>query len=236
MSLWKWIWNDSEDEYKGEITRDTEWEQLNGGQIQAWLKNELDSKYAVIRVSTDEENAYLQLFSTKEDEQLYDSDPELYKDRVKIITLPAMGGGQQGDSFSAMLSTNIPQNDIVVTKEDLIVGFNFRAIRFIKGVASNEGALGTLIVQKSTNNGSTWDNVGQLNNVLRSSNPEDSTTIQEVNLGQFLTLGKQLIRVRASYQYEDIQTGELKTMNSPWVNIGMSITKTELSLVLGSAS
>ena len=232
MSLWKWIWNDSEDEYKGEITRDTEWEQLNGGQIQAWLKNELDSKYAVIRVSTDEENAYLQLFSTKEDEQLYDSDPELYKDRVKIITLPAMGGGQQGDSFSAMLSTNIPQNDIVVTKEDLIVGFNFRAIRFIKGVASNEGALGTLIVQKSTNNGSTWDNVGQLNNVLRSSNPEDSTTIQEVNLGQFLTLGKQLIRVRASYQYEDIQTGELKTMNSPWVNIGMSITKTELSLVL----
>ena len=234
MNLWEWIWNSSDDKYTGEITRDTEWEQLNGGQIQAWLKNELNNKYAVIRVSTDEEKAYLQLFSTKEDEQLYDNDPELYKDRITIVELPAMGGGQQGDSFSAMLSTTIPQNDIIVTKENLIVQFNFRAIRFIKGVASNEGALGTIQIQKSTDGGSTWNNAGQINNVLRSSNPEDSTTTQDVDLGQFLTLGKQLIRARASYQYEDTQTGDLKTCNSPWVNIGASVTQTTLKLVLMS--
>ena len=231
MSFWKWLWDDPDDKYKGEINRDTEWELLNGGQIQAWIKNELNSKYAVIRVATDEETAYLQLFSTKEDESLYDSDPELYKDRVTIVPLPAMGG-QAGNDFVAMLSTTIPQNDLVVTNQNLVIPFNFRAIRFIKGVASNEGALGTIQIQKSTDGGSTWNNAGQINNILRSSNPEDSTTTQDVDLGQFLTLGKQLIRARASYQYEDTQTGELKTCNSPWVNIGISVTKTELKLTL----
>lgn len=229
MSFWKWLWDDPDDKYKGEINRDTEWELLNGGQIQAWIKNELNSKYAVIRVATDEETAYLQLFSTKEDESLYDSDPELYKDRVTIVPLPAMGG-QAGNDFVAMLSTTIPQNDLVIIDQNLVIPFNFRAIRFVRGIASNEGALGTLQIQRSTDEGTSWDNVGSLSNVLRSSDPEDSTTTQDINLGQFLVNGKQLFRVRAFYKYED--QGEEKVMYSTWVNIGSSITKTDLKLIL----
>lgn len=229
MSFWKWLWSDPDDKYKGEITRDTEWEQLNGGQIQAWVKNELNSKYAVIRVTSDEETAYLQLFSTKEDESLYDSDPELYKDRVTTVTLPAMGG-QTGNDFVALLSTTIPQNNIVVSDYSFKVPLNFRAIRFVRGVASNEGALGSLSIQRSTDEGNSWDNVGTLNNVLRSSDPEDSTTTQDIDLGPFLTTGKQLFRIRASYKYEEEE--EEKTMYSTWVNVGSSITKTDLKVVL----
>ena len=229
MNFWKWLWDNPDDKYKGEINRDTEWELLNGGQIQAWIKNELNSKYAVIRVATDEETAYLQLFSTKEDESLYDTDPELYKDRVTIVPLPAMGG-QAGNDFVAMFSTTIPQNDLVVTDQNLVIPFNFRAIRFVRGIASNEGTLGTLQIQRSTDGGTQWDDVGSLSNVLRSSDPEDSTTTQDINLGQFLVNGKQLFRVRASYKYED--QGEEKIMYSTWVNIGSSITKTNLGLIL----
>lgn len=229
MNFWKWLWDNPDDKYKGEISRDTEWELLNGGQIQAWIKNELNSKYAVIRVTTDEETSYLQLFSTKEDESLYDTDPELYKDRVTIVPLPATGG-QAGNDFVAMLSTTIPQNDLVITDQNLIIPFNFRAIRFVRGVASNEGALGTLVIQRSTDGGAFWDDVESLSNILRSSNPEDSTTTQDINLGQFLVNGKQLFRVRAFYKYED--QGEEKIMYSTWVNIGSSITKTDLKLIL----
>jgi hypothetical protein len=89
-----------------------------------------------------------------------------------------------------LLSTTIPQNNIVVSDYSFNVPLNFRAIRFVRGVASNEGALGSLSIQRSTDEGNSWDNVGTLNNVLRSSDPEDSTTTQDIDLGPFLTTGK----------------------------------------------
>ena len=240
---WKWFWNTETKYYDEEITRNTDWGgdestgglAVSGGRVQEWLKNEINGKFGIIRMSStiNEQNFYsLEMFSTKEDEELYDSDNEKYSDLVRKVTIPI--STVQGDSFTAMLSTKLPQNDIVVTDGKLEVGFNYRSIRYTQGQASNEGALGTLNIQRSTNNGSTWDSVGSIPNVLRSNEPTDTTTMQEVDLGGFLTQGKQMIRVRASYEYEDTASGDKKTMNSTWVTIGASVTQTSLKLVLMS--
>jgi hypothetical protein len=96
-----------------------------------------------------------------------------------VIPIPTV----EGDSFTSALSTTIKNNDIVVTDNNFEVEFNFRAIRHTKGSPLNEGALGTLIIQRSTDSGETWNEVGTIKNVLRSNEPNDTTTVQKVNIG-----------------------------------------------------
>lgn len=238
---WKWFWNTETQYYDGEITRDTDWggdastenQPVSGGRVQEWLKNEINGKFGVIRISNtiNEQNFYsLEMFATKEDEELYDNDPDTYADRLTRVTIPI--STVQGDSFSAMLTTTLPMNDIVVVDGKLNVGLNFRAIRYTQGQASNESARGTLTIQRSTDGGSTYSTVGTIPNALVSSEPTDTTTVQTIDLGGYLAQGKQLIRVRASYEYEDTNSGETRTMNSAWVNLGASVTRTSLRLVL----
>ena len=46
------------------------------------------------------------MFSTKEDEALYDSDNETYKDRMTKVTIPIPS--VQGEPYSAYLTTPTP--------------------------------------------------------------------------------------------------------------------------------
>ena len=238
---WKWFWNTETKYYDEEITRETDWggdestnnQPVSGGRVQAWLKNEINGKYGVIRVSkeTDQYSYYsLEMFSTKEDEALYDSDNETYKDRMTRVTIPIPS--VQGEPYSAYLTTPTPQNDLVVAEDSFKVGFNFRAVRNSNGQQFNEGALGTLTIQRSTNNGVNWDVVGTITNALRSMEPDDTTTTQDVDLGEYLVQGNQMLRVRASYEYEDGISGEKRNVISSWVTVGASVTKTRLELVL----
>ena len=238
---WKWFWNTETKYYDGEITRDTDWggdastenQPVSGGRIQEWLKNEINGKYGVIRISDkiNEQNFYtIEMFATKKDEELYDEDNETYADLINKVVIPI--SAVQGDSYTAFLTTTTPANDIIVTENVLNVKFNFRAVKYTQGQGFNEGAYGTLIVQRSTDNGSTYDEVGRLTNVLTSREPNDTTSTNEVNLAQFLTQGSQKVRVRASYDYEDANSGQTKTQYSSWVNIGNTVTKTELKLEL----
>lgn len=238
---WKWFWNTETKYYDEEITRDTDWggdestdkQPVSGGRVQEWLKNEINGKYGVIRVSkeTDQYSYYsLEMFSTKEDEALYDSDNETYKDRMTKVTIPIPS--VQGEPYSAYLTTPIPQNDLVVAEDSFKVGFNFRAVRNSNGQQLNEGALGTLTIQRSTNNGVNWDVIGTIPNALRSVEPDDTTTTQDIDLGEYLVQGNQMLRVRASYEYEDSISGEKRNVVSSWVTVGASVTKTRLELVL----
>lgn len=238
---WKWFWNTETKYYDEEITRDTDWggdestnnQPVSGGRVQEWLKNEINGKYGVIRISkeTDQYSYYsLEMFSTKEDEALYDSNNETYKDRMTKVTIPIPS--VQGEPYSAYLTTPTPQNDLVVAEDSFKVGFNFRAVRNSNGQQLNEGALGTLTIQRSTNNGVNWDVVGTIPNALRSMEPDDTTTTQDVDLGEYLVQGNQMLRVRASYEYEDSISGEKRNVVSSWVTVGASVTKTRLELVL----
>ena len=243
---WKWLWNTKTKYYDEEITKETDWGgdestgglAVSGGRVQAWLKNEINGKfgYARIPVEVNESNFLtLELFANKEDADKYDEaedkEAEGIKDLVMKVVIPI--STVQGDSYSAFLLTDIPAKDIVVANGVLKAKFNYRSIKYTQGQAFNENAAGTLIVQRSTDNSSTYNEVGRITNVLVSREPNDNTTFEdEIDLGSYLTTGNQRIRVRASFDYEDPASGETKTQYSSWVNIGTSVNKTNLELKL----
>ena len=237
---WKWFWNKETKYYDEEITRETDWggdestgnQPVSGGRVQEWLKNEINGKFGVIRISktvNDRSFYSLEMFSTKEDEQLYDSDPETYADRITIVPIPI--STVEGDTFSALLKSSFPMTDVVITGNSLIVPLNFRAVRVTPLENINMNARGTLTIQRSTDDGTTFTNIGTLPNAILSED-YDSEEYTGVDLGQFVGNGKQMLRVRASFDYEDENTGEVKTAVSAWVNVGNNITKTELRLTL----
>jgi len=238
---WKWFWNTETKYYDKEITRDTDWggdestegQPVSGGRVQEWLKNEINGKFGVIRISNaiNEQNFYsLEMFANKEDEALYDEDNELYKDRMTSVVIPI--STVQGDSYSALLNTNLPSADIVVTKPSLVVPLNFRGVRITSLDKINMNARGTLTIQRSTDNGTTFNEVGRIPNALPSEDYANADKYTDIDLGEYLTQGKQLLRVRASFDYEDENSGTTKTMNSSWVLVGSSVTRTELKLEL----
>lgn len=237
---WKWFWNTETKYYDEEITRETDWggdestnnQPVSGGRVQEWLKNEINGKFGVIRISktvNDRSFYSLEMFSTKEDEQLYDADPETYADRITIVPIPI--STVEGDTFSALLRSSFPMTDVVITGSSLVVPLNFRAVRVTPLENINMNSRGTLIIQRSTDDGATFTNIGTLPNAILSED-YDSEEYTDVDLGQFVGNGKQMLRVRASFDYEDENTGEVKTAVSAWVNVGNNITKTELRLTL----
>ena len=237
---WKWFWNTETKYYDEEITRDTDWGgdestgglAVSGGRVQEWLKNEINGKYAVIRMSSvvDENNFYsLEMFHTEEDAVMYDSDPDTYADLVRKVVIPI--STVQGDAFTATLKTSLSNTaDIVVTEGKLEVPLNYRSIKITQIGSENANYAGSLVIQRSTD-GSTWNTMGTIPNVLVSKEVDDTTSYQSVDIGKYLVQGKQLVRLRATYTYTNEQ-GEIKTVSSGNVVIGASVTKTELKLTL----
>lgn len=142
------------------------------------------------------------------------------------------GGGGSSVEYASLLKTSLTADNIVVTSNELIVPFNFRAVKVSLLGNINLNSRGTLNIQRSTDNGATFNDVGTIPSALRSEDFENDDTYTDIDLGGFLSNGKQMIRVRASFEYEDERTGEVKTAVSTWVNIGETITKTELRLTL----
>ena len=240
--MWKWIWNTETDYYDKEITRNTDWGgdastggvPVSGGRVQEWLKNEINGKFGVIRVSSsiNEQNFYsLEMFATKEDEALYDEDKETYGDRVTIVTIPI--SAVQGDSYAAMLTSTISADaEIISTKDTLEIPLNFRGVRITPLEQVNIGASGTLTVQRRISGGE-WTDALTLNEVLISRDYNDKETYQYVDIEKALVNATQEVRVRASFEYVD-ESGATRVMTSSWVLIGKSITKTELRLDLST--
>lgn len=239
---WKWFWNTETKYYDEAITRDTDWGgdestgglAVSGGRVQEWLKNEINGKYGVIRVSSsiDERNYYsLEMFATVADEELYDSNPEQYAELATKVPIPI--SAVQGDTYASLLATSFPISaDVVVATDTFNVPLNFRAVRITSLDKINMNTRGTLLVQRSTDNGSSWVTSATLPNVLPSEEYANTDNYTEVNLSSYLVEGKQMFRVRASYEYEDETTGETKNVNSSWVLIGNTVTKTQLRVEL----
>lgn len=238
--VWKWLWNTETKYYDDEITRDTDWggdestgnQPVSGGRVQEWLKNEINGKFGVIRISSaiNENNFYsLEMFSTKEDEHLYDEDNDKYADLITKVAIPI--STVQGDAYTGLLSTNISNTASIVTSgDDFIVSLNYRAIKIGKLGNENANASGTLHVQRRVGEGE-WTDALTLKNELVSLEPTDDKTFVSVNIGKALVTGKMQVRVRASYEYES-EEGDTKTVNTVWVMIGQQVTKTDLRLEL----
>ena len=237
---WKWFWNTETKYYDEVITRETDWggdastENLpvSGGRVQEWLKTEINGRYGFLnmRFNEGESMYYIECFTNESDYLLYNSDKEANKDLLlQSVQIPI--STVQGDAFTAMLRTNISNTaDIVVTEGKLEVPLNYRAIKITRIGNENAGYNGSLVVQTSTN-GETWNTTGTIQNVLPSSDPEDTNTYTTVDIGKYLVSGKQMVRLRATYTYTN-EDGDKKTVNSSNVIIGGSVTKTSLSLKL----
>lgn len=238
--VWRWVWNTETKYYDGEITRDTDWggdestenQPVSGGRVQEWLKNEINGKFGVIRMSStiDENNFYaLEMFATKEDEELYDKDKDAYADLMTKVTIPI--STVQGDAYTAALKTSLKTDaNVVITDDNFEIPLNYRSIKISQLGNENAGYSGTLIVERSTD-GATWTAVGNVPNVLTSKELDDTDTYQNVKIGQFLAQGRQQVRVRAMYTYVN-EEGDTKTVTSSNVMIGASVTKTNLGLKL----
>ena len=237
---WKWFWNTVTEYYDGEITRDTDWggdastddQPVSGGRIQEWLKNEINGRYGFLNMRFNEAESmyYIECFTSEADFNLYTTDKEFYKDLLlQSVQIPI--STVQGDTFSVSLKTSL-RNDanIVVTDNNLEVPLNYRSIKVSQIGNENANYTGTLIIERSTD-GKLWNQVGAIPNALISKDLDDTNSYQNVSIGEYITQGRQQIRVRATYDYTN-DSGEVRTVTSGNVVIGASVTKTELKLVL----
>lgn len=202
------------------------WEGHSGKEVEEFIKGEIGQRYGHIEMRFDEQQSmyYMDCYASKQD--FTDGKEPLESVLIPISTV-------EGDTFTASLKTSLKNDaDIVVTDDSFEIPLNYRSIKITQIGNENAGYTGTLIVESSTD-GTTWNRVGTLPNVLVSKDLEDTDTYQNVKIGQFISQGKQQVRVRASYTYTN-EEGKEKTVTSSNVMIGQSVTKTSLRLELST--
>lgn len=200
--------------------------------VEEFIKEQFRSKYGYTRAKFNEQTTFYELesFASEEKAVEYDSDPENNSAlRLNVTVIPI--STVQGDAYTAMLRTTISNTaDIVVTDGKLEVPLNYRAVKITQIGNENAGYRGSVVVQTSTD-GVSWNTAGTIENALPSSEPDDATTYTTVDIGRYLVTGRQMVRIRASYNYT-IEDGEQKTVTSSNVIIGGSVTVTSLRLEL----
>ena len=205
---------------------------VTGRAVQEFIKNEFGTKFGYLNMRFNEAETmyYIECFANEDDYKKYEEDKEANASlRLQNVQIPISTA--QGDTYTALLRSSLGNtSDIVITENKLEVPFNFRAIKISVVGNENAGYKGTLQIQRSNDNGVSWNDVGTLPNVLTSFD-YDQTTEEKVDLGQFLTQGRQMLRVRASYTYQN-EDGEEKVVNSSYVYVGASVTRTSLRLEL----
>lgn len=229
------------DIYTGIIDKKTDWGNadgkgtpLNGAQVQQFIKDEFGKRFGYLnmRFNSTMSMWHIECFMSEEDYKLYESDKVTHGGLLlQDVQIPI--STVEGDSFTATLKTSLKNDaNIVVADGNLEVPLNYRSIKISQIGNENANYTGTLIVERSTD-GSTWNVVGNIPNVLISKDLTDTDTYQNVNIGQFLTQGRQLVRVRATYSYTNDE-GSVKTISSGNVMIGASVTRTTLKLELST--
>ena len=227
--------------YNGEINMNTDWGDadgqgtpLNGAQVQQFIKDELGNRFGYLNMRFNESESmyYIECFTSEDDYKKYEADKEAYGNLLlQSVQIPI--STVEGDTFTATLKTSLKNDaNIVVADGNLEVPLNYRSIKISQIGNENANYAGTLVVERSTD-GSTWNVVGNIPNVLISKDLDDTETYQKVNIGQFLGQGRQQIRVRATYNYTNDE-GSVKTISSGNVVIGASVTRTTLKLELAT--
>ena len=168
-------------------------------------------------------------FATREDYTEYVAAPEanaallLVDEALPISTV-------QGDSYGAYLFTTFGgSRDIVVSGDTMKVPLRFHSVRTSNGERLNMGVSALLIIQRSTDNGSTWTTVDTRSAAIPSTDYSDTATYTDINVANCLISGSQKLRIRAQFSYTG-EDGTTKVATSTYVAVGNSITKTNLSL------
>lgn len=155
-------------------------------------------------------------------------DFEAGKEPLQKVEIPISTA--KGRTYAASFKTlsKYEKVNIVVDKQSLTIPINYRSLVNdpIEGII-NAGIKGTLIVQRATDT-TTYETIDTLVDYLESQTEAGSYI--DFDITKYLAQGKQSIRLQASYDYDD--NGERKTARSTFINVGSSITKTSLQVVL----
>ena len=205
---------------------------MNRGEVERFIKERFKGAVGFLTWSdnVDPSNFYHLLgFATEADYELWNEDSELHSD-LKLVDIPLQISTVQGDSYGAYLFTSADTTaNIVVAERELSIPLRFHAVRNSNGERLNMGAKGTLQIQRSMDNGSTWTTVGTLAGAIDSTDYSNTTTYTNIEIGQFLAEGRQLIRIRASFTYTD-DNNQDRIQYSTYVTAASSITYTQLRL------
>ena len=211
------------------VPNGSEWG-MNRGEVERFLKEQIGGKVGFFIWSDVDENNYYHLwgFATEADYNLYITDTELHHDLL-LYDRPLFISTVQGDSYSAFLfREGEALGNIVLSQPSLPINLKFCAVKNSEGQRINTYNFGTLYIERSTDNGSTWSRVGTVTGL----NSQDYTSVvydTSVDVGEYLLEGAQLIRVRASFTYED-EYDQPHIVYSTWINIASRITYTQLRL------
>lgn len=183
----------------------------------------VSEKYGYINVRADNsKNVYVFDCYASEQDYLDGNEP------LNSIDTPI--ASTKGTAYTAFLTGSIANTvDLVVAEKKLEVALNYRAVQIVEGLSNNANAVGTVVVQRQTAT-TDWTTVGEIKNILPSSEPTDTTTTTTVDIGEFISKGKQNIRLLATYVITDEETGEQKTIRSGYVMVGQSVNYVELRL------
>lgn len=205
---------------------------MNRGEVERFIKKRFRGAvgYLIWSQSVDQSNFYHLLgFATEADYELWNEDSEVHSDLL-LVDIPLQISTVQGDSYGAYLFTSADTTaNIVVAERELSIPLRFHAVRNSNGERLNMGAKGTLQIQRSMDNGSTWTTVGTLAGAIDSTDYSNTTTYTNIEIGQFLAEGRQLIRIRASFVYTD-DNNQDRIQYSTYVTAASSITYTQLRL------
>lgn len=194
--------------------------------------SELDERIGYTRAKFNEQTTFYELesFASEEKAIEYDADPENNESlRLNVTVIPI--STVQGDAYTAMLRTSISNTaDIVVAEGKLEIPLNYRPIKITQIGNENAGYRGDVIIQRSTD-GTTWTTAATIKNALTAREPDDATSYDNIDIAPYLANGRQMVRIRASYNYTT-EDGETKTVTSSNVVIGNSVTVTSLRLEL----
>lgn len=135
-----------------------------------------------------------------------------------------------GDTYSASLFIKENPNTPIVTTKDLIRNISYSSVRISSLGMTNAGIAGSLLVERSTDDGVSWTAV-----LTQSVNSQDYTQdeskriYEEIDLSSCLRTGNQKIRLSASFDYIDPSTRQPVKTYSDYV-ILTSVTLTDLAV------
>lgn len=215
----------------------TSWEGYAGSRVEEFIKEQLGERYGWLATSenTDEKNFFhLYAFDSKAsfnewEAQGKDPSSPLIKQDMEIPISTA----KEGKTYVATLRSTISSTaNIIVVEDSLEVELNYRSIVVDAALSQqvNANIKGVIEVQRKTTGN--WEVVGTLEEELDSKdNYDDYVT---VNIGKYLTQGRQELRLQAYYYYTSEETGEQKMVRSSVVLVGGSVTRTTLRLDLNT--
>lgn len=134
---------------------------------------------------------------------------------------------ESDESYYAFIEIpdNYKNTNIAILKDVFKVPIRYKAIKSSLLGFENVSYKGTLIIETSTDGGINWSKKAELKNILTSYDYEDDTSVDVIDLYEYISNGTQQVKLTAYYVYQN------KTIEKT-IDLGKQITKTSLELTI----